>query len=176
MFPSTKYSMRCAHTCLNVDGSDILPSLLKKGNHIIDGHVDVVSELFSIKLNGSALIIRIPDGTAETNALLQLELNRVLQLFNLGDDFLTLIHGDGELAHLNKHISEQLVDLLDDDVRSEEHVILLGPLANLGLFLIEGLETINIDEVDACLLSLVVMHDASQYAHLHQRSRTFNVG
>jgi hypothetical protein len=89
-----------------VDGSDVLPSLFEERNHVIDGHIDIMSKFFSIELDSSALIIRIPDGAAQANALLELELNRILELLNLSDNFLTLVHRYGELTHLDKNISE----------------------------------------------------------------------
>lgn len=110
----------------------------------------------------------VPHGAAETDALLQLELDGVLQLLNLGHDLLSFVHGDGELAHLDQHVSEQLVNLLDDDVRTQEHIVLLGPLSDLGLFLIEGLETIDVDKVEASILGLLIVHGATKHANLHR--------
>ena len=161
-FPSAVDPVRLAHARLNVDRSDVLPSLLEQGNEIVDGHVDVVSELFSVELESS-------HGAAETDALLQLELDGVLQLLNLGHDLLSFVHGDGELAHLDQHVSEQLVNLLDDDVRTQEHIVLLGPLSDLGLFLIEGLETLDVDKVEASILGLLIVHGATKHANLEGR-------
>lgn len=92
----------------------------------------------------------------------------MLQFLNLGYDLLSLVHRDGELAHLDQNVSEQLVDLLHDDVGAQKHVVLLGPLSDLGLLLIERLQAVDVDEVETSSLSFVVVHSATQDAHLHK--------
>ena len=54
-FPSAEDPVRLAHARLNVDRADVLPSLLQQRDQIVDGDVDVLSELLRVKLESSTI-------------------------------------------------------------------------------------------------------------------------
>lgn len=163
---STVDPLRLAHAGLDVDRPNLLPALLGERSQIVNGHSDVVSDFLIAELNSSSLKTKVPDGAAEADALLELEPDSVLDFFDLVDDLLTLAHGDGESVDLDQHVSEELGDLLDDHIGAQKDVVLLGPLVDFGTLLIEGLQTFDIDEVDASLLGLVVVNGVTHDADL----------
>jgi hypothetical protein len=89
------------------------------------------------------------NSSAEAGSLLGLELDGVLQLVDLSSDLLALSKGDGEETHLDQDVTEQLGGLLGDGVRGQQDVVLLGPLFDLVLVLVKGLEAVDVDVGDA---------------------------
>ncbi len=139
---STEDPVGLAHGGLDVKGAHILPSLFHQGDQEVNGHGQVLSEVILTSLDRA-------DSSAEAGSLLGLELDGMLELVDLGSDLLTLSQSDGEETHLDQHVTEQLGGLLGDGVRSQKHVVLLGPLFNLGLVLVKGLEAVDVDVGDA---------------------------
>lgn len=121
-----------------MEGSDVLPSLFHERNQEVDAHGDVLSEGFLVHV-GSA------DGGAHAVDLLGLELDGLLELLDLGGDLLALDDVDGESVHLHEDVAQQLGGLLADAFGSQEDIVLLGPLLDLVLVLIEGLEAVDVD-------------------------------
>mmetsp|Transcript_74119 Transcript_74119/g.103035 ORF Transcript_74119/g.103035 Transcript_74119/m.103035 type:complete len:236 (+) Transcript_74119:341-1048(+) len=138
------------HRGLDVEGSNILPSLLQEGNQEVDRHVDVLSELLLRKSESS-------DGGTHAKDLLQLELDGGLQFLNLLSGGFVLSQSSGEFTDLRQSVTEQLGDLLHEGFGSNKHVIRLGPLLDELLVLVELLQTINIDAADLALLGLLAM-------------------
>lgn len=90
----------------------------------------------------------------------------MLEFLDLWDDLVALTHTDWESLHLYQHISKELVDLLDNGFRTEKNIVLLSPSTDFWLFLVECLQSFDIDEIDASFLSLFVMDSISKNADL----------
>lgn len=125
-----------------MEGAHILPSLLHERDQEVDGHGEVLSDVILTSFDGA-------DGSTQAGGLLGLELDSVLEFVDLGSDLLSLSKGDGEETHLDQHVTEQLGGLLGDGVGGQQDVVLLCPLLDLGLVLVKGLQTINIDVGDS---------------------------
>lgn len=145
-----------------MEGSNILPSLLHERDQEVDGHGQVLSEAVLTSLNGS-------NGGTEARSLLGLELHGVLELINLGSDLLTFSQSDGEEAHLDQNVSEKLGGLLGNGITGKQDVVLLGPFFDLGLVLVKGLETINVNVGDAVSSGLLDVGGIGEDADLGHR-------
>ena len=148
-----------------MEGSDVLPSLFHEGNQEVDAHGDVLSEDFFVLVDGS-------DGGTHTVDLLGLEFDGLLQLLDLGVDLFSFDDVDGESVHLDQHVSEKFGGLFADAVRGKEDVVLLGPLLDFGLVLIESLEAVNIDVGDSIGSGLLDMGSIGKDADLNKRLTT----
>ena len=69
--------------------------------------------------------------------LLELELDRRTNLNQLVGEVLRVRDGGGELARLGETGAEQTGDLLDEGLRGQERVVLLGQLLDELLVLVE---------------------------------------
>jgi len=136
-----------------------VPSLLEEGDQEVDAHVDVLSDLFLVELV-------VTDGGAEAEHLLQLELNGSLDLLDLISDQFVLLEHHGELADLVQGVTEELGDLLHQGLAGQQDVVGLGPALNGLLLLVELLQALNVDEVDADLLGLLAVDDGSHNCDL----------
>ena len=65
--------------------------------------------------------------------------------------------------------SEETGDLLDEGVRGDEDVVLLGQLLDLLLVLVQLLEVINRTELQTNLLGLIDVVGVSENANAHSR-------
>lgn len=92
----------------------------------------------------------------------------MLQLVDLGGDLLSLGEGDGESVHLDEDVAQELGGLLGHGVAGEEDVVLLGPLLDFGLVLIESLEAVNIDVSDSIGSGLLDMGSIGKDADLNK--------
>jgi hypothetical protein len=108
-----------AHGALDVQGSDVLPVLLEERHQEVDGGLDVVVQLVLGHFDAA-------DGDTHAQHLLHLELDGALDLSHLGLDVVTVSDQGGELASLVQSRTEETGDLTDDDLGSEEVVVLLG--------------------------------------------------
>ena len=142
-----------------MEGSHVLPSLLHEGDEEVDGHGEVLSDVVLASLN-------VSDGSAEAGSLLGLELDGVLELVDLGGDLLSLGQGDGEQTHLDQDVTEQLGGLLGDGVTGEQNVVLLGPLLDFGLVLIEGFQAVDVNVGDAAGVGFLNVGSVGEHAHL----------
>jgi hypothetical protein len=148
-----------------VEGSNVLPSLLHEGNQEVDAHGDVLSEFFLAHVDGS-------DGGSHAVDLLGLELDGLLELLDLGVDLFSLDDVDGESVHLDEDVAEQLGGLLADTFGGEEDVVLLGPLLDFVLVLIEGLETVDVDVGNVEGLCFLDVDGVGKDANLNQKGFT----
>jgi hypothetical protein len=142
-----------------VESADVLPSLLHEGDEEVDGHGEVLPDVVLASLNSS-------DGSAEAGGLLGLELDGVLELVNFSGDLLALSQSDGEEAHLDEDVSEELGGLLGDGIAGEQDVVLLGPLLDFVLVLVKGLEAVDVDEGDAVGSGLLDVGSIGEHADL----------
>ena len=92
-----------AHGGLDVETLHVLPVLLQQRHEEVHGEVDVLDELLLRHLH-------VPDGDAETQHLLHLELDGGLEVQNLLGQVVAVSHQGGELSSLGKgDIKENLV-------------------------------------------------------------------
>lgn len=144
---STEELVGLAHGGLDVDRLEIVPSLLEEGGEEVDTHEDVLSELLLSHL-------LVTDGDGHAGNLLKLELNGGTSIINLGSQVFSV--GDDLREHTNtvEDGSEDGGDLLDEGVASKKEGVLLGPLLDELLVLVEGLKELEVNNVDADVLSL----------------------
>jgi len=150
-----------AHGALDVQGSDVLPVLLEERHQEVDGGLDVVVQLVLGHFDAA-------DGDTHAQHLLHLELDGALDLSHLGLDVVTVSDQGGKLASLVQSRTEETGDLTDDDLGSEEVVVLLGQLLDELLVAVELLECLNIARVDLKLLSNLAMDGITEDAELQR--------
>ena len=136
-----------AHGGLDVDRPEVVPSLLEERGEEVDTHEDVLSEL----LLGHLLVA---NGDGHAGDLLKLELNGGAGVVDLGSEVFVVGDDLGEHTDSVKNGSEDGGDLLDEGVTGKEEGVLLGPLLDELLVLVEGLETIEVDDIDLDVLGL----------------------
>ena len=124
-----------------MDGLDVLPLLLEEGSEEVEGHGDVLSDLFVGHLGGG-------DGDVKAGNLLQLPLDGGLDIIDLLLDWLDVSHWLWEHTNSVKDWTEDSWDLLDEGVGGEDESVLLGPLLDKFLVLVELLEVIEGGEFD----------------------------
>ena len=92
-----------AHGGLDVETLHVLPVLLQQRHEEVHGEVDVLDELLLRHLH-------VPDGDAEAEHLLHLELDGGLEVQNLLGQVVAVSHQGGELASLEKgDVKENLI-------------------------------------------------------------------
>jgi len=118
-----------------------VPSFFQQRNQEIQSHVDVLSELLVIKIFSS-------NWNGKADNLLKLELDGRFDTFDLV--LKGIVVGNDGWEHLNsvKDWSKNDWDLLDENVSGEEHGVLLSPLLDLLLVLVEFLEFIHGSDVN----------------------------
>jgi len=144
---STEELEGLAHGGLDVDRPEVVPSLLEEGGEEVDTHEDVLSELLL-----SHLLVADSDGHA--GDLLELELDGSAGIIDLGSQVLVVGDDLGEHTNTVEDGSEDGGDLLDEGVAGKEEGVLLGPLLDELLVLVEGLQELEVNNVDADVLSL----------------------
>jgi len=153
-----------SHGGLQVDAVDVLPVLLQKGSQkiacqlrvlldLVEGHVGVADS----DVEGQHLLHLELDGSANFLSLL-------LHAFAGGDD-------GREFTGLVKSWAQKTRDLLDQGVGSEVLVVLLGPLFDDLLVLVESLKSFGVHGFDTSFLSLFAVHLGSQHAQLEVGAR-----
>lgn len=149
-----------AHGGLDEEGLDVLPVLLEEGDEEVDAQHGVGSQLVLVHLG-------VADGGGEAQHLLELELDGALDLGDLLGEVLRVRHRRGELAGLVEPGAEQTGDLLDQGVRRQEDVVLLGQLLDQLLVLVQLLQVVSRAEVEAEGLGLVAVRVITDDAHAH---------
>ncbi len=151
--------MNLAHSALNVERTDVLPALLQQRDQEVDRQVDVGSQLFRSHLN-------VTDGDTQAQNLLQLELDGRANVSDLLLDVIVVSDGGRELVHLVQLGTQDTRNLLDDGIRGEESVVLVGPLLDDLLVLVELLQAVHINEVVTSSLGFVAVLGVSDDADL----------
>ena len=146
-----------AHGRLDVEDLDVLPVLLEERDEEVDGELHVVDEL----LLGHGAVAH---SHVQAQHLLQLELDHGLHLVHLGREVLRREHDGGELARLVQAGAEQTRDLLDQRLRGEEDLVLLGELLDELLVLVEGLQSVGVLEVQAQAGGLLAVEGVTEDA------------
>lgn len=103
---------------------------------------------------------------AQAKDFLQLEFHGGLDLVDLVLDKLVLTNGDGELIDLVEGVSEESGDLLHQDFRGHQLVVLLGPLLDWLPLLVELLQPVDVDVVNSGVLGLFAVNGVSDDADL----------
>jgi len=125
-----------AHGGLDVDGFKVVPALLEHGDQEVEGHHDVSLELIVGHIG-------FTDGTSHAGDLSELELNGSSGVVDGLDKRLSLGDDGGEHLDSVEDRSDNNGDSLQTGVGSEEEIVLLGPLLDELLVLVELLELIK---------------------------------
>jgi hypothetical protein len=144
---STEELVGLAHSGLDVDRLEIVPSLLEEGGQEVNTHEDVLSKLVLAHL-------LVADGDGHAGDLLKLELDGGTGIVDLGSEVFVVGDDLGEHTDSVKNGSEDGGDLLDEGVTGKKESVLLGPLLDELLVLVEGLEAVEVHDVDLDVLSL----------------------
>jgi len=137
---------RLAHGGLDVEGLDVLPVLLEERDKEVDREHDVRENLVIVHVD-------MANGDTQAENLLELELDGGADLSELVAQVLAVRDGGGELAGwregkqmqalmkmrrtLGETGTKETGDLLDESLRGEESVVLLGELLDKLLVLVE---------------------------------------
>mmetsp|Transcript_5183 Transcript_5183/g.5938 ORF Transcript_5183/g.5938 Transcript_5183/m.5938 type:complete len:237 (+) Transcript_5183:173-883(+) len=151
-----------SHGALQVERAHVLPVLLQKRHKEVDGLLHVLEELLVRVVDGA-------DGDGEAQHLLHLELDSATDVEHLLLQRLVVGNESGELASLVETGSEQTGDLADHGLRGKEGVVLASQLLHELLVPVEGLEHLDITEVETELLGLVAVDLVTEDAELYTR-------
>jgi len=138
-----------------------VPALLEEGDQEVLSHGDVLSQLFLSH-------ILVTDSDGEASHLLQLELDGSSGFVHLVLDGLVVSEDLREHADSVEGWPKNDGDLLDESVSGEKHRVLLGPVLDQLLVLVEllqGVEVSNID-VQASLFGFLLMLSVGDKADL----------
>merc|ERR1719251_708361 len=113
----------------------------------------------------------VADSYRQAEHLLHLELDGGLEVEDLGIEVVRVSHQRGELPCLVETRAQKPWDLLDESVRGEEGIILLGQALHLLLVLVQLLQVISRHEVNSLSLCLVAMLLISQQTNLELLAR-----
>jgi len=133
--------------------------LLEEGSKEVESHNDVLSEL----LIGHLLVT---GGNVEASDLLQLPLNRSLNIIDLLLNWLVVSNWLREHTDSVKNRTKNNWDLLDEGISSKQEGVFLSPLLDLLLVLVELLEVIQGGDINFNLvlgdliLMLLIGNDA----------------
>jgi hypothetical protein len=129
------------HGHLDIASLEVLPALLEEGGKEVECHDDVLSEL----LVGHSLVA---DSDVEAGDLLKLPLDGTSHISDLLSEGLVVSHGLREETDSVKMVTANLGDLSDNRVRGEEELVLLGPLGDGLLLLVELSESLKGDDLN----------------------------
>ena len=129
------------HSRLDVNRLDVVPALFEEGSEEIEGHHDVGLELFISHID-------VTDGGGHAGDLLKLELNGGTGVHDLHVEGLVVGDNGGESLDSGEDGSDDDGHLLQDGVGSEEESVLLGPLLDSLLVLVELLKLIEGSDID----------------------------
>jgi len=153
-------TLRLAHGRLEVERLDVLPVLLEKGDKEVDSQHDVGNELILSH-------VHVTDCNAQAQNLLKLELDGGTELISLDGKVIVVGDGGRELANLVETGTEKTGDLLDESLRGNESIVLLGELLDELLVLVELLQILNRLELHTGSLGLVAVESITENADGH---------
>lgn len=130
-----------------MDSLEVLPSLLEEGDQEVEAHHEVGNELFVSHVLTSSADTHVGD-------LSELELNGTSDVLNLEGERGVLVDHGGEHLNSVKNGTNNDGDLLKDGVGGDEEGVLLGPLLDELLVLVELLEGVEISDIDINTLIL----------------------
>jgi len=155
------------HGALQVQGLDVLPVLFKKGYQEIDGQHGVGEELVLSHLN-------MADRNPQAEHFLELKLDGRFKIRDFCRQVIGVGDGRRELARLGKTGPEQTRDLLNQGLRRQESIVLLGQLLDQFLVLVELLQIVDTHVLKFNLLGAINVRGVGQNANSH--SGTGDIG
>jgi len=138
------------HGTLDVNGFQVLPSLLQQSNQKVNSQLNVDHQLILGQID-------ISDGDTHAKNLFQLELDLRLHVSDLGSHIIGMEDKGRELSGLVQTRTEQTGNLLNDRFRSEEGVVFLGHLLDDLLVLVDGLEGIDVHVINTDLFGFITV-------------------
>lgn len=136
------------HGSLDGQASHVLPALLQQRDEIIDSQHDVCNQLILRHLH-------IANSDTHAQHLLQLELNRALDLVDLVVQIFSVRDWSWELSSLGQTWTQETRNLLDESIGSDERIVLSCELLNELLVLVEFLEIVGGHSIDTKVLGSV---------------------
>jgi len=152
------------HCGFDVQRLDILPVLFEERDEEVDTEHDVSEDLVVVHLD-------VTNSDTQAKDLLELELDGRTDLSNLVGEVLRVGYGGRELAGLGETGTKETRNLLDEDFRGKESVILLGKLLDELLVLVEFLQVVNGHVLEADLLGTIDIIGISKNADGHAGAR-----
>jgi len=134
-------SLRLAHGGLEVEGTDVLPVLLEKGDQEVDGELDVGHQLL---LSHSD----VAHSNTKAEHLLELELDGALKVVNLGGHIVIVGKEGREFSGLVQTRTKKPWNLPDDALGGEEGIVLLSELLDKLLVLVHLLEGVDVHRIE----------------------------
>jgi len=156
-----------AHGRLQMKRLHVLPVLLQQGDQEVDGQHGVGQKLIFGHLD-------VANGDTQAQDLLQLELDRGLQVVDLVPQVVAVGDGGREFTSLGETGTQQTGNLLDQSFRSEESIVLLRQLLDQLLVLVELLQIIHTHVFEIDLLCPIDIGSISENADGHAGTR--NIG
>jgi len=153
-----------AHGGLQVQNLYVLPVFLEERNQEIDRKLQILENLGFGHTTVSHRCV-------QAKHFLQLELDGSLHLVDLSGKILLLLHDTREFTRLVEAGAKQTRDLLDQALRSDEVLVLLGELLDELLVFIKVLETIGILEVNTQRRCLLTVEGIPENANAHLWTR-----
>jgi hypothetical protein len=150
---------RSTHGSLDVEGLDVLPALLQKGDEEVDATLDVGLDLLLSEGD-------VGDGNTKAERLLHLELDLRLELKNLSGKVISVLDDGRELTGTVEGRTVQLGNLTKHSLASKEAVVLLAELLHGLLVTADGLQTVNTHAGQTELLGLIKVNLVTKDANL----------
>ncbi|KAH3667210.1 hypothetical protein OGAPHI_002859 [Ogataea philodendri] len=167
MFENVRFnnlkSERWTHGGLDDEGTNVLPVLLEQRNQEVDSHHDLGDKSILLHLN-------VANSDSQTQNLLKLELNGGLHIGNLGVQVVVVRDWSWELTSLGQLRTQKSWNLLNQNLRSNESIVLLGQLLDELLVLVQLLQVINRHGIDTKRLSSVDIESITKNTDGHVRS------
>jgi hypothetical protein len=157
-------SLGGTHGCLDDQATNVLPALLQQRHKVVDGQHDVGDELILRHIN-------VADRDTQAQHLLQLELDRALDLSDLASQILSVGDRRRELASLGQTRTQKTRDLLDQSLGGDKGIVLVGELLDQLLVLVELLQIVGGHGVNAVVLGAVDVVLVTENTDGHARAR-----
>jgi len=154
---------RLAHRGLDVQGLDVLPVLLEQRDEEVDAQHDVSKNLIVGHLD-------VTNSDTQAKNLLQLELDGGANFSELVSEVLSVRYRCGELASLGETGTKKTRNLLDESLRGQEGIVLLGELLDKLLVLVQLLQIVDGHVLQVNLLSTIDIGSICENADGHARA------
>lgn len=129
---------------------DVLPAFLQQRHQEVDGHIEVLPDIFRGEFSGS-------HGGAHTQHFFQLEFDGLLDFVAFGLHGLAFRDAEREFPDFHESIAQKLGNLLHQRLGGEESIVRFRPTFDQLLFFVEFLEAFHVNAVDvrfACVVTV----------------------
>jgi len=133
---------RAAHGSLDVDGLHVVPALLQEGGQEVQGRDDVLSELL-------VRHVLVTYGSVKVGDLLELPLDGGLHVVDGLIEWVAMGDWLWESTDSVKDWADDAGNFLDEGVSGKEEIVLLGPLLDKLLVLVELLQVVKGGHLDS---------------------------